>query len=77
MPLGLTAVSGPYEINPPAFYETKLGVYLGISGPRNVSDAVTNFVYEENENNKKRTIKLIHPEFIQEVVKSFEELMQS
>ena len=76
VPLGITA-AGIYATTPPAFHETKLGTYLGISGSRNLGDAVTNFEYEENENNKKRTIKLIHPDFIRDVVQSFEELMQS
>lgn len=76
-PLGLTATSGSYAAVGPQFYETKLGVYLGISGARNAESAINNFEHETNENEKRRSIKLVHPDFIQDVVASFEQLMQN
>jgi len=36
--------------------------------------AVTNFVYEETLNDQKRTINIIRPEYIQEVLKEFKTL---
>lgn len=76
-PLGLTSASGSYTIDPPELYETRLGVYLGISGPRNTDYAITNFEYEINQNEEKRSIKLIHPDYIQDVVKAFDQLVQA
>ncbi len=75
IPLGLTAPSGIYTSISPKFYETKLGVYLGISGPEDATTAITNFDHEINENEKRRSIKLVHPDYIQDVVASFEQLI--
>jgi len=36
--------------------------------------AVTNFVYEETKNDEKRTINIIRPEYIQQVLKEFKKL---
>lgn len=76
-PFGLTASSGIYANVAPEFYETRLGVYLGISGPRITTTAINNFEHETNENEKRRSIKLVHPDFIQNVVASFEQLIQN
>ena len=75
-PLGLTGVTGSYTVNSPSFWETRLGVYLGISGSRNLNNVITNYENDINENDAKRTIKLIHPDQISKVVDEFDRLIK-
>ena len=74
-PLGRTAASGIYANTPPRLDETRLGIYLGLSGDRSSNFAVSNFEYENNENFKKTSISLLHPTHLSLVVTEFEELL--
>ena len=76
-PLGMTGSSGDYTTVAPEFYQTRLGVYLGVSGDSNTTYAVNNYEYETTHNETKRSIKLIHPEQLQNVVSAFEDLISS
>lgn len=76
-PLGLTGVTGSYTTNPPPFRETRLGLYMGISGPRNLSNVITNFENDIAVNDSKRIIKLIHPDQLSKVVDEFERLIKA
>jgi len=74
-PLGLTGSSGSYTTVPPRIDETRLGVYLGLSGDRSSDFAKTNFEYEVKQNESKISIKLIAPEYLSLVVAAFNELI--
>tara|TARA_Y100001937_G_C7133190_1_gene338625 strand:- start:436 stop:1335 length:900 start_codon:yes stop_codon:yes gene_type:complete len=74
-PLGVTGSSGEYTSVAPEFYQTRLGVYLGVSGDSNTTHAINNYEHEETENETKRSIKLIHPDQLQNVVSAFEKLI--
>ena len=37
---------------------------MGVSGDEYTDYGVTNFLYETNENDKKRTIKILSPEYL-------------
>lgn len=76
VPIGMTS-DDHYSITPPSLYESRIGVYLGLSGSRNTDYAITNFQYEVDVNETKRTIKLIHPDYIRLVVSGFEQLLQA
>jgi len=76
-PIGLTGTTGSYVTSSPAFWETRLGAYLGISGSRNLNHVVTNFENDLAINETKRSIKLIHPDYLSTVVTAFEELIQA
>lgn len=73
-PLGLTSSSGDHVINPPEFWQTRLGKYMGVSGS-STNDVVNNFVHEVNQNEEKRSILLIHPDFVGDVVTGFERII--
>ena len=75
-PLGITGATGDYTLVAPELYQTRLGTYLGLSGSRVTDNVITNFENTINENEAKRAIKLIHPDFIREVATAFESLMQ-
>lgn len=73
-PLGLTASSGDFASTPPSFWQTRIGKYMGLSGSSR-QDAISNFVYEINENEEKRSISLIHPDRVGDVIAGFERLI--
>lgn len=51
------------------FWETYIGKWIGVSGDEYLDYGITNFVYETNENDKKRTIKILSPEYLQLALK--------
>ena len=74
-PLGLTASSGTYASVAPRIDETRIGIYLGLSGDRSIDFAKTNFEYEIKQNENKTSIKLVAPEYLSQVVSAFSELI--
>ena len=74
-PLGMTGSSGDYTAVAPEFYQTRLGVYLGVSGDSITTYAVNNYEYEATHNETKRSIKLVHPDQLQNVISAFEDLI--
>ena len=56
-----------------AFEDTLLQNYIDDASPTFV---VTNFEYETERNEEKRTIRLVKPEYIQRITSEFEQLMQ-
>jgi hypothetical protein len=58
------------------FWETYIGRYMGISGSQVNTYAVSNYLHEMNENEKKRTIKILHPRFKREAVQELESLLR-
>ena len=58
------------------FYDTYIGKYMGISGSPNTNFVVTNQAHENNSNNTKRTIKLIHPRLKDRAMQELESLLR-
>lgn len=46
------------------FWDTYIGRWMGVSGDEYTDYGVTNFTYETGENEKKRTIKILSPEYL-------------
>jgi hypothetical protein len=59
-----------------SFWETHIGRYMGVSGDRINTYAVSNQVHEINENEKRRTIKILHPRFKRQAVQELESLLR-
>jgi hypothetical protein len=51
------------------FWETFIGRYMGVSGSEVNTYAISNFKYEQDENEKKRTIKILAPQFLSQALK--------
>lgn len=51
------------------FWETFIGNYMGVSGSEINTYAISNFTHEQNENEKKRTIKVLAPQFLSQALK--------
>lgn len=54
---------------------TYIGNYLGIGGTKVNTYSVSNYLYENEENDKKRTIKILHPRYKIQAVKELETLL--
>ena len=52
-----------------AFWETYIGGYMGVSGDEINTYAVSNYVYENDENESKRTIKVLAPAYMEQAIK--------
>lgn len=75
-PIGVTGATGEYTLTAPVFWQSRIAAYLGISGAAASSTyAVNNYEYESAENEKKRSIKLVHPDQLQNVISAFEQLI--
>lgn len=75
-PLGVTGATGEYTLAAPVFWETRIAAYLGISGAAaSATYAVNNYEYESTENETKRSIKLVHPDQLENIISAFEELI--
>lgn len=46
------------------FWETYIGKYMGVSGDEINIYAVSNYMYEQDKNDKKRTIKILNPAYL-------------
>ena len=57
------------------FWETYIGKYMGISGDEINSYAVSNYVYEQNTNDSKRTIRILNPVFLDQAMKELKAAM--
>jgi hypothetical protein len=57
-------------------WETYIGKYMGISGDKVGSYAVSNYIYENSFNERKRTIKVLHPRYKKLAVKELESLLR-
>lgn len=57
-------------------WETYIGRYMGISGSAINTYAISNYVYEMNENEARRTIKILHPRFKRQAVQELESLLR-
>lgn len=64
-PIGLGGVTGATV----EFWETYIGKYMGISGEEINTYAVSNYMYEQDKNDKKRTIKVLHPSYLDMAIK--------
>lgn len=51
------------------FWETFIGKYMGLSGSEVNDYAVSNLTNEQSENEKKRTIKILAPQFLSQALK--------
>lgn len=51
------------------FWQTYIGRYMGVSGDEINAYAVSNHTYEQSENEKKRTINVLAPAFLQQAIK--------
>lgn len=41
------------------------------------STAITNFIYEETKNDLKRTIRIIRPEYVRQIIKEFKTIIKN
>jgi hypothetical protein len=57
-------------------WETYIGRYMGISGSAYTGYAVSNYTYENTENDSKRTIKVLHPRFKRIALEELEALLR-
>lgn len=55
--------------------ETYIGRYMGISQPKDSAYVVTNRQHELNQNDTRRTIKLLHPRFKSALIRELESLL--
>lgn len=58
-----------------SLWETYIGRYMGISGGEINQYAVSNYAHENNVNNSKRTIRVLHPRFKKQAVKELDSLL--
>jgi len=76
----INAKYGAANINVIHHYETVDGYIVNSDyiNPQGISDAlpITNYEYEQNENEKKRSIKMIPPEILADVLTQFREIMR-
>ena len=59
-----------------SLWETYIGKYMGISGSGVNDYSVSNFIYETNENESKRLIRVLHPRYLDTVKKELENLLR-
>jgi hypothetical protein len=84
IPLGATGATfgvgntgtGVYQDAGPEFYQTLVGEYMGVVGSDNNNNVVTNRQYEYRLNNKKKTIKLLDPDYVPLAVNELEKLLK-
>ena len=58
------------------FRDTYIGKYMGISGEALETYAVSNHIYEIDKNEKRRTIKILHPRYKDIAIKELESLLR-
>ena len=56
-------------------WETYIGGYMGISGSQVNTYSVTNNTFEIEENEKKRTIKILHPRYKKQALQELQALL--
>ena len=66
-----TGVSGSIGL-----WETYIGEYMGISGDAVNQYAVSNFMYETQNNELRRKIKVLHPRYMNAVKRELENLLR-
>jgi len=59
------------------FYATNLGAYMGVCGDNSNNNVITIRNYEEEINNDKRKIKLLHPKYLQLIDISLDDLLNA
>jgi len=74
--MGHTGTTGAHTSSTVKFSETRLGSYMGVDGsPPSFTNVVSNEEYEWNKNEDIRTVKILHPQFLQPVVREFKKLL--
>ena len=63
-PSGIGGVTGATV----QFWETYIGKYMGLSGEQINLYAVSNYMYEQDKNDKKRTIKILNPAYLTQAI---------
>lgn len=58
------------------FWETYIGRYMGVSGSKIETYAITNTIHETRVNESKRTIKILHPRYKREALEQLEALLR-
>lgn len=58
------------------FHETYIGKYMGVSGDKVNTYAVSNYLYEMQTNDEKRTLKLLHPRYKEQAIRELETLLR-
>lgn len=58
------------------FWETYIGGYMGVSGSKVNTYAVSNYTHENTVNESNRTLKILHPRFKQQAVSELESLLR-
>jgi len=75
-PLPSQGENYPYSSQSVEFWQTYIGRYMGVSGDKVNSYAVSNAIYEQRVNDSKRTIKILHPRFKKEALVQLESLLR-
>jgi hypothetical protein len=57
------------------FWETYIGKYMGVSGDEINLYSVSNYTYEHDKNEKKRTIRVLNPAFLKQAMKELKAAM--
>jgi alpha-tubulin suppressor-like RCC1 family protein len=57
-------------------YQTHIGSYIGVVGQRKDNYAISNLNYEMNRNNKRRTIRLLHPRYKDQALRELDALLR-
>lgn len=70
---GLTYQSASGTVD---FWETYIGRYMGVSGDKVETYAVSNLLHETRVNDQKRSIKILHPRFKREALAQLEALLR-
>jgi hypothetical protein len=65
LPIGVGGVTGATV----EFWETYIGKYMGVSGEEVDLYAVSNYTHEQDRNEKKRVIKILHPSYLDAAIK--------
>jgi len=58
------------------FHETYIGKYMGVVGDKVNLYAISNYIYENDKNNERRTLKLLHPRYKEQAIRELEALLR-
>ena len=75
--MGHTGHAGAHTTTAVKFSETRLASYMGVNGSPSSTDVITNQQYEWNKREDIRSIKILHPRYLELVTDEFKKLISS
>jgi len=75
--LGHTGYTGSNTSDVVKFSETRLGSYMGVNGSPSFTNVISKEEYEWNKNEDIRSIRILHPQYVQMVAEEFKNLLKS